>query len=131
MAQVRASLMLAAGKQRREDAQVRMGKEPAFRRASSGSCSAHDRAKVLTAGNRKQMLGADSRQAGNFVIGESFLSGFDGDHYLSSFAIPSVVSLCRKKPGNTPLFFKQSFCRLLRSTLAALCEFTSSLNLKV
>jgi hypothetical protein len=35
---------------------------------------------VFAAGDAVKMIEADSRQAGNFFIGEKFLTGFDGDH---------------------------------------------------
>jgi len=89
--------MLAAGKQGDEDAQIRVGEQPAFRLPSRGAGSAHDGAEVFTAGHIAKVLGADSRQAGNFVFGENFLSGFDSDHSPPSSAVPTSIQLRQKR----------------------------------
>jgi hypothetical protein len=39
------------------------------------------------------MLGADSRQAGDFVFGEDLLSGFNSDHPLPSSAGTTTAQL--------------------------------------
>jgi hypothetical protein len=78
--------VLAAGKQRGEDAQIRIGEQPAFRLASGGSSSAHDGAEMPAAGHVAEVLGADSRQAGNFILCEKLLRRFDSDHSQLSFA---------------------------------------------
>ena len=89
--------MFAAGKQRGEHAEVGIGEEPAFRRASDGACGAHNRSQVLAAGHGVEMFRADSRQAGNFIIGESLLSGFDGDHIVYPSRFPGPFRFAIKR----------------------------------
>jgi hypothetical protein len=84
--EARASVF-AAGKQGREDTQIRIGEEPAFHLPSGGPGSADDGTDMFAAGHVAKMLGADSRQAGNFVLGENLLSGLNSDHSPPSFAV--------------------------------------------
>jgi len=77
--------MLAAGKQRGEDAQICIAEQPTFCLAAGGPGRANNRAKVFAAGHGAKVLGADSRQAGNFILGEYFLVGFDRDHLWPPF----------------------------------------------
>jgi hypothetical protein len=88
--------VLTAGKQGGEDTQIRDGEQPAFRLPSGGSGSAHNGAEMFVAGNVPKMLGADSRQAGNFVFGEDLLSGFNSDHPLPPFAGTTIAQLRNK-----------------------------------
>jgi hypothetical protein len=89
--------VLAARKQGGEDAQIRIGEQPAFHLSSGGAGSAHEGAKVFAAGHVAKMLGADSRQAGNFILGENFLSGLDRDHSPPSSAVLTTVQLRQKR----------------------------------
>jgi hypothetical protein len=91
--------VLAARKQGGEDAQIRIGEQPAFDLPSGDAGSAHDGAEVFAAGHVAKMLGADSRQAGNFILGENLLSGLDSDHSPPSLAVTSTVQLRQK--GNS------------------------------
>src|SRR5271154_5344996 len=86
--------VLAAGKQRGEDTQIRIAEQPAFRLPTRGSGGAYDGAQVLAAGHGAKMLGADPRQVGNFVFGENFLSGFNGDHIMLWRPSPRAFDLC-------------------------------------
>jgi hypothetical protein len=45
------------------------------------------------------VLGADSRQAGNFILGENLLSGLDSDHSPPSSAVTSTDQILQK--GNS------------------------------
>jgi hypothetical protein len=74
--------------------------QPALRLASNGSGGAHKRTQVLAAGKGVQVLCADSRQAGNFIIRECLLSGFNGDHFRASLAVHRAASLRIKKTGS-------------------------------
>jgi hypothetical protein len=53
---------------------------------------------MFAAGNDAKMLEADSRQVGNFVLGEKLLSRFNSDHSLPSFAGNMTVQ--RRKKWN-------------------------------
>jgi len=81
-----ARLVLAAGKQGGEDAQVRVCEQPAFGMVSGGFGGAHDGAEVLAASDGVQVLGANSSQARDFIFRENLLSGLDGDHGLAFLA---------------------------------------------
>jgi hypothetical protein len=88
--------VLAAGKQGGEYTQIRIREQPAFRLTSDGPGSAYHRAEMFAAGNGAKMFGADSREAGNFIFGEDFLSGFNSDHSLPSFAFTVILQLGQK-----------------------------------
>jgi len=88
--------VLAAGKQGGENTQIRIGEQPAFRLPSGGSGSAHEGAEMSAAGHVAKVLGADSRQAGDFIFREHFLSGFDSDHSPRSSAVPTTIQLLQK-----------------------------------
>jgi hypothetical protein len=75
---------------RGEDAQVRVGEEPAFRVASRGSGGPHERTEMLATGDGAKVLRTDTRQLRDFIFGESFLSGFDSDHFPAFFLNPSL-----------------------------------------
>jgi hypothetical protein len=87
------SSVLTAGKQCGEDAQIRIGEEPAFRLPSDGSGSAYNGAQMFAAGDGAEMFGADSRQVGNFIFGENLLMRLNSDHsrHPSLLAGPSCV----------------------------------------
>jgi hypothetical protein len=96
MARERArQLMLAARKQRGQDAQVRIREQPAFRLASGGSGSTHEGAQMLAASHGTQVLGADPREAGDLIFGENFLIGFDRDHF-SATLLPISIGVLRR-----------------------------------
>jgi hypothetical protein len=78
--------------QRGEDAQVRVGEQPAFCLPTGGSGGAHNGPEAFAAGHGTKMLCADPRQAGNFVFGENFLSGFNNDHFFATLF--SVILGC-------------------------------------
>jgi hypothetical protein len=40
---------------------------------------------VLHSGDGAQMFAADAGKLGNFVFGENFLGGLDGDHFSAAF----------------------------------------------
>jgi hypothetical protein len=86
--------MFAAGLEGSEDAQIRVGEKPAFGLAAGDSCGAHERAEMLATRDGAKMLGADSRQSGNFVFGEDFFCRFDSDHFLDPFLNPSRNPAC-------------------------------------
>jgi hypothetical protein len=48
------------------------------------------------------MLGADSRQAGNFILGEEFLSGLDCDHSGPSSAVTQTIQIRQEREFITP-----------------------------
>jgi hypothetical protein len=77
--------VLAAGMESREDAQVRIGEQPAFCLTAGGSSRSRDGAEMPAASDGAKVLGADSRQRGNFIFREDFLSGFDSDHFRDPF----------------------------------------------
>jgi hypothetical protein len=83
--------------QGREDAQVRISEQPAFRLPTRGSGGAHNGPEVFAAGHGTKMLSTDPRQAGNLVFGEHFLSGFNNDHFFCGpfFLSSSAVLLCQ------------------------------------
>jgi hypothetical protein len=99
--------VLAAGKQGGENTQIRIGEQPAFRLTSGGSGSPHDGTEMLAAGHVAKVLGADPRQAGDFILCENFLCGFDRDHFPPSLAVFTTVQIhqkrnCRHKPADFP-----------------------------
>jgi len=89
--------VFAAGKKRGEDAQIRIGEKPALGLPSDSSGGAHNRSEMFAAGNGAKMLGADSRQTGNLILGENFLGGFNGDHSLPSSASASTLQPRQKR----------------------------------
>jgi len=88
--------VFTAGKQRGEDTQIRIAEQPAFRLPPDGSGRAHKRTEMFAAGDGAKMLGADSRQVGNLVFGENFLSGFYGDHSLPSSSSTETIQVRQK-----------------------------------
>ena len=92
-----------------EDTQIRIAEEPALRLPSDGAGGAHNRAEMLAAGYGAKMLGADSRQTGNFVFGENFLSGLNRDHSARSSASNAANRLrLRRNPGNENTYFQSN-----------------------
>ena len=75
-----ALLVVAAGLERGQDAQIRVGEKPSLCLASHDPC---ERAEVLAAGHGAKMFRTDSRQLRDFVFGEDLLRGFDSDHFLA------------------------------------------------
>ncbi len=74
--------MLAAGEKGSQDAQIRICEKEAFRVLSGSFGGAHERTQMFAAGDAVKVFDANSREAGDFVLGEDFLTGFDGDHCL-------------------------------------------------
>jgi hypothetical protein len=79
---------------------------------------------MLGARDGAKMLGADSRQTGDFILGENLLRGFDRDHFWPSFRTASEPCLAVQNPlardlqrfigRRTPTFrfWKHLICRL-------------------
>ena len=96
--------MIAARMDGGEDAQVYAGEQPAFGRSAGGRSCAHNGAEVFAAGHGVEMLHANTRQAGNLVFGENFLSRFDGDHFALPFFDGPWGSSLRGSPTSLQFF---------------------------
>jgi hypothetical protein len=104
-----ATSVVAAWEKCGEDTQIRIAEEPAFRLPPDGAGGAHNRAEMLAAGYGAKMLGADSRQTGNFVFGENFLSGLNRDHSAKSSASNATIRLrLKRNPGTENTYFQSN-----------------------
>lgn len=56
---------------------------------------------MFATGNGSEMIATNSREAGDFIFSESFLSGLDGDHCLPSLGVPATASLPGKWDPST------------------------------
>jgi len=72
--------VVTAGSQDRENHQVGVSEHSALCRVSSLNGSAHYGAEVFGASQVAQMFAANAGQAGNFFLGEDFLTRLDSDH---------------------------------------------------
>jgi hypothetical protein len=73
--------VFAARKKSREHTQIGVGEQQSLGLASDGSCGSHNRPQMFAAGQGMKMFRADPGEMGNFVFGESLLSGLYGDHF--------------------------------------------------
>jgi hypothetical protein len=76
----RASLVRAARKQRNQHHQVRWRKQPLVRLQSGSLRSARYETQMAALRKIPQMLQANTRERGNFSVGEYFLTGLYGNH---------------------------------------------------
>ena len=72
--------MLAPGVDDGKHIQIGIREKQAFRVFSGSRGDANNRAQVFAAGNTVKMLHANPSEAGDFFIGEKFLTRFYGDH---------------------------------------------------
>jgi hypothetical protein len=76
--------MLAAGTQDCKDHEVRIRKQPLLGFRTSGLGGACQRSKVPIPGQCAQVVQADTRQAGDLLIGKNLLARLDSHHFSAS-----------------------------------------------
>jgi hypothetical protein len=72
--------VFAAGKQDRQDHQIRIREEQLFRFSACGFGSPGNETQMPASCKIPKMLEANASQAGDFIFGEELLARFDGDH---------------------------------------------------
>jgi len=109
--------MCALGEKRDEHHQIGQRKEPIVGLAG-GFRGAGDKAQVARAGELMNVLEADASQAGNFRIGEDFLTRFYCDHgrspqqpvpnYLCDSTLKIVTASCPLFPLATSTMLRRA-----------------------
>jgi hypothetical protein len=87
-----APLVRAARKQCHQHHQVRQGEQPLIRLNSGCFRSPRDKPKMTALREVVQVVHTNPREVGHFVIGEDFLTGFDGNHGLGPLSSPPYFS---------------------------------------
>jgi len=54
-------------------------------------CGTRDRTQVFAARQDAQMVAADTREAGDFLFGEDFLTRLNGDHFLPLARVSAAI----------------------------------------
>jgi hypothetical protein len=75
-------------------------------------CGTRDRTQVFAARQDAQMVAADTREAGDFLFGEDFLTRLNGDHFLPLARVSAAIK-------QTNRILMQESCRFITARIDA------------